>query len=64
MKVSCSRMEVALVVGISGGVRYPAVSKQIFLGDVIISDAVVEYDFGSQYAGGFLRQADVKDTLG
>jgi nucleoside phosphorylase len=64
LKISYKRIEVALVVGICGGAPYPSAGEEIFLGDVIISDAVVEYDFGRQYPGGFERKTDVKDTLG
>ncbi|OJD25604.1 hypothetical protein ACJ73_03029 [Blastomyces percursus] len=62
--VSYTRIQLALVVGICGGAPYPSSNTQIFLGDVIISDAVVEYDFGRQYPGGFQRKTDVKDILG
>ncbi|KAL4744045.1 P-loop containing nucleoside triphosphate hydrolase protein [Aspergillus similis] len=57
-------INVALVVGICGGVPYPSSGEEIFLGDVIISDSVVQYDFGRQYPGGFERKTGVRDTLG
>ncbi|KAL2865008.1 putative kinesin light chain [Aspergillus lucknowensis] len=57
-------IELALVVGICGGAPPPPKYQEIFLGDVIISDSVVEYDFGKQYDGGFQRKTGVKDTLG
>lgn len=34
-----------------------------FLGDVIVSDSVVYYDFGRQYPGGFGEKTGVNDTL-
>ncbi|KAA8642422.1 uncharacterized protein ATNIH1004_011366 [Aspergillus tanneri] len=64
LKVSYTGIQVALIVGICGGALYPSTEKQVFLGDVIMSDAVVEYDFGRQYPGDFQRKTDVKDTLG
>ncbi|KAL2829086.1 hypothetical protein BJY01DRAFT_240744 [Aspergillus pseudoustus] len=64
LKISYKRVEVALVVGICGGAPYPSSSREIFLGDVIISDSVVQYDFGRQYPGGFEKKTGVKDTLG
>ncbi|KAL2782706.1 nucleoside phosphorylase domain-containing protein [Aspergillus keveii] len=64
LKISYKRIEVALVVGICGGAPYPSSGGEIFLGDVIISDSVVQYDFGRQYPGGFEKKTDVKDTLG
>ncbi|KAL2782391.1 hypothetical protein BJX66DRAFT_345881, partial [Aspergillus keveii] len=64
LKISYKRVEVALVVGICGGAPYPLSGGEIFLGDVIMSDSVVQYDFGRQYPGGFEKKTDVKDTLG
>ncbi|KAF4232361.1 hypothetical protein CNMCM6805_010007 [Aspergillus fumigatiaffinis] len=63
--VSYPEIELALVVGICGGAPPPPPKYQeIFLGDVIISDSVIEYDFGRQYPGGFQRKTGLKDTLG
>lgn len=64
LKISYKRIEMALVVGICGGAPYPSSGGEIFLGDVIISDSVVQYDFGRQYPGGFEKKTSVKDTLG
>ncbi|KAL2818898.1 nucleoside phosphorylase domain-containing protein [Aspergillus granulosus] len=64
LKISYKRIQVALVVGICGGAPCAPTQEEIFLGDVIISDAVIEYDFGRQYRGGFKRKTDMKDTLG
>ncbi|EEA27372.1 kinesin light chain, putative [Talaromyces marneffei ATCC 18224] len=64
LQVSYTRIQVALMVGICGGAPYPSSEEEIFLGDVIISDSVIEYNFGRQYPGGFQRKTDVKDTLG
>ncbi|RAK80124.1 Pfs, NB-ARC and TPR domain protein [Aspergillus fijiensis CBS 313.89] len=62
--VSYTGIELALVVGTCGGAPSPPKYQEIFLGDVIISDSVIEYDFGRQYPGGFQRKSDVKETLG
>ncbi|KAL4766750.1 nucleoside phosphorylase domain-containing protein [Aspergillus nidulans var. acristatus] len=64
LKISYKRIEVALVVGICGGAPYPLSGGEVFLGDVIISDSVVHYDFGRQYPGGFEKTLGVRDTLG
>jgi nucleoside phosphorylase len=64
MRVSYTRIEVALVIGVCGGAPYPSDTEQIFLGDVIISNAVIEYDFGRQSPGIFKQKTGVKDTLG
>jgi nucleoside phosphorylase len=64
LRVSYTGIKLALVVGICGGVPFPQRNTTIFLGDVIISDSVIEYDFGRQYPHGFRRKSDLKDTLG
>ncbi|KAL3442824.1 hypothetical protein BJX65DRAFT_312439 [Aspergillus insuetus] len=65
LQVSYTGIELALVVGICGGGPPPPRYEEIFLGDVIISDSVIEYDFGRQYPGGFQRKTDlIRDTLG
>ncbi|KAL3430340.1 putative kinesin light chain [Aspergillus tetrazonus] len=64
LRVSYTGIELALVVGICGGAPPPPKYQEIFLGDVIISDSVIKYDFGKQYPGGFQRRTGIKDTLG
>ncbi|PCG88442.1 hypothetical protein PENOC_110990 [Penicillium occitanis (nom. inval.)] len=64
LQVSYTAIDLALVVGICGGAPSPPEYEEIFLGDVIISDSVIEYDFGRQYPGGFQRKTGLKDTLG
>ncbi|KAL2803418.1 hypothetical protein BJX63DRAFT_425293 [Aspergillus granulosus] len=64
LQVSYTGIELALVVGICGGAPSPPDYREIFLGDVIISDSVIEYDFGRQYPSGFQRKAATKDMLG
>ncbi|KAL4867983.1 hypothetical protein BDV12DRAFT_186267 [Aspergillus spectabilis] len=64
LRFSYTAIKLALVVGICGGAPLSPTHPEIFLGDVVISNAVVEYDFRRQYPGGFQRKTDVKDTLG
>lgn len=64
LRVSYPEVRLALVVGICGGAPSSPGYPDIFLGDVIISNSVVEYDFGKQYPDGFKRKTDVLDTLG
>jgi nucleoside phosphorylase len=66
LRVSFTGIKLALVVGICGGAPYLTDDNntEIILGDVIISDSVVEYDFGRQYPDGFIRKRGVKETLG
>ncbi|KAL2809361.1 hypothetical protein BJX63DRAFT_423883 [Aspergillus granulosus] len=51
LHISYTGIELALVVGICGGAPPPPKYQEIFLGDVIIGDSVIEYDFGRQYPG-------------
>lgn len=64
LKTSYKRIDLALVVGICGGAPFPSQSTEILLGDVVISDSIIEYDFGRQYPDGFRRKTGVKETLG
>ncbi|KAL4863472.1 hypothetical protein BDV12DRAFT_189671 [Aspergillus spectabilis] len=64
LQVSYTGIELALVVGICGGAPLTPENQEIFLGDVVISTTVIEYDFGRQYPCGFRRKTGVKDTLG
>lgn len=63
LQVSYTNIELVLVVGICGGAPSSPSGQGIFLGDVIISDSVVQYDFGRQYPSGFQRKSGVKDKL-
>ncbi|KAE8134120.1 hypothetical protein BDV38DRAFT_286145 [Aspergillus pseudotamarii] len=65
MKFTYTEVSLALVVGVCGGVPLLSSSNTpIFLGDVIISNAVVRYDYGRQYPDGFRRKKRITDTLG
>ncbi|KAL4941133.1 hypothetical protein BDV06DRAFT_229872 [Aspergillus oleicola] len=59
-------IKVALVVGVCGGVPTgTGGSDNIFLGDVIISDDVVVYDFGKKLPGGqFIHKNTISDHSG
>ncbi|KAL6228930.1 nucleoside phosphorylase domain-containing protein [Aspergillus navahoensis] len=48
LEISYKRIGVALVVGLCGGAPYPSSGREVFLGDFIISDSVVQYNFGRQ----------------
>ncbi|KAF5250113.1 hypothetical protein FANTH_4666 [Fusarium anthophilum] len=57
-KLSFTRIELALVIGICGGAPVNN-GIPIHLGDVIISTWIVSYDFGRRYPDGF----EIRDTL-
>ena len=53
-------IKLALIVGLCGGASYATDEKdEIHLGDIIISTAVIQYDFGRQYPKLF----ELKDTF-
>lgn len=57
MRLSYNQLRLTLLVGICGGV--PRVGdSEVLLGDVVISKAIVEYDFGRQYHDTFERKED------
>lgn len=62
-KTSFPNIALGLVVGICGVVAFYA-EEEIVLGDVIISDGVVQYDFGRQLAQQFERKDTLLDNLG
>jgi nucleoside phosphorylase len=64
LRSSFPGIQLALVVGICGVVpAHPKTKEEIVLGDVVISTAVVQYDFGRQYPNGFERKKGVEDSL-
>jgi nucleoside phosphorylase len=63
LRVSFPNITLALVIGICGVIP-SGTDQEIVLGDVIISQALILYDLGRQYPGGFKRKTDVRDTLG
>ncbi|KAL4932575.1 5'-methylthioadenosine/S-adenosylhomocysteine nucleosidase family protein [Aspergillus undulatus] len=57
-------IKLALVVGVCGGVPYKNGHEEIILGDIVISDGIVQHDFGRRVPGVFLRKTSVTDELG
>jgi nucleoside phosphorylase len=64
LQVSFPRINLAFLVGICGGVPFSTGGTEIILGDVVISDKVIEYDVGRQYSDGFQRKGAIKEILG
>lgn len=59
LRASYPSVQLALLVGICGALRFTCDGIPVSLGDVIFSDRVVEYDFGRQYLDGFERQKNI-----
>lgn len=65
-RCSYQGIQLALVVGICGGVPFvkeEGEEKEIVLGDVVISEGVVQYDFGRRFPDKFVRKDDIRDNL-
>ncbi|KAJ4111385.1 hypothetical protein NW765_016510 [Fusarium oxysporum] len=56
------RISLALVVGICGGVPFSQSGTELLLGDVVISDGLVRYDFARQYPDGCLVKNSVSES--
>ncbi|KAF3923887.1 hypothetical protein ABW20_dc0104852 [Dactylellina cionopaga] len=57
-------VQLALLVGICGGVPKDRNDNEILLGDVIISDSIVQYDFARYFLENFVRKNTPQETLG
>jgi nucleoside phosphorylase len=58
-------IKLALVVGICGGVPHGTDDeKEILLGDVVISDGLIQHDFGRQLSNNFIRKDTLQESLG
>ncbi|KAG9692387.1 purine and uridine phosphorylase, partial [Aureobasidium melanogenum] len=64
IQLSFKAIRLALIVGVCGGAPLERPTPAIVLGDVIISNSVVEFDFGKQYPTRFERKTDLDHTLG
>ncbi|KAH7014409.1 uncharacterized protein B0I36DRAFT_398007, partial [Microdochium trichocladiopsis] len=58
---SFPNIQLVLVVGVCGGV--PQCQGDTFLGDVIISDSVLQYDFGRHYGDRLVPKTDLAGSL-
>ncbi|KAL4969607.1 nucleoside phosphorylase domain-containing protein [Aspergillus stella-maris] len=64
LRATFSAIELTLVVGVCGGVPLKRQEEEILLGDVVISEGLVQYDFGRQYPDNkFLRKDSSRDNL-
>lgn len=63
LRVSFPAVKLALIIGICGGT--PKINDcDVFLGDVVISRTIVQYDYGRQYPGHFAVKTTIDDSLG
>ncbi|RYP18626.1 hypothetical protein DL765_003833 [Monosporascus sp. GIB2] len=64
LQMSFRQIKVAFLVGVCGAAPRDAIGWETFLGDIMISTAVIQVDLGRQYSDGFIRKDTLEDTLG
>jgi nucleoside phosphorylase/tetratricopeptide (TPR) repeat protein len=62
MRSSYGALRLVILAGVCGGVPHNG-KDDIFLGDVVISSSVIQYDFGRHYPNGFMRKNTPEDNL-
>jgi nucleoside phosphorylase len=65
LRSSFRYLKLVLLVGICGGAPKPPgkAADELFLGDVVVSTGVVQYDLGRRFSDRFVRKATPKDNL-
>ncbi|KFA74274.1 hypothetical protein S40288_10406 [Stachybotrys chartarum IBT 40288] len=64
-RASFPNIKLALIVGICGAVPFvPDTGVEIVLGDVILSNGIIQYDLGRQYPERFERKDTLLESLG
>lgn len=61
---SYNNIRLALLVGICGGVPRKEDGGEIFLGDVLVSNGLVQYDLGKRFPDRFSRKDTLAESLG
>ncbi|KUL90936.1 hypothetical protein ZTR_00686 [Talaromyces verruculosus] len=64
LKMSFNSIKLALLVGICGAIPFKKDGTEIILGDVIISEVIVDVSHGRQYPGGYYRKDTLLDVYG
>ncbi|CAI7622461.1 unnamed protein product [Penicillium glandicola] len=62
-RASYPNLQVALIVGICGSVPFGPRGEEIILGDIIISNSILESDFGRQFTDRFEPKGKPMETL-
>lgn len=63
-RASFSRIRLAVVVGVCGVVPFSHDGQEILLGDVVISDGIIQCDLGRRLPERFVRKDTLLDSLG
>ncbi|KAK6356078.1 hypothetical protein TWF718_000452 [Orbilia javanica] len=64
LRMSYTNVKLVLIVGVCGAIPFLSDGKDIFLGDIIISDSAINHGFGRQYPDEFERKSGGEETLG
>lgn len=64
LKMSFNSIKLALLVGICGAIPFKKDGTEIILGDVIISEVIVDVSHGRQLPGGYYRKSTLLDVYG
>lgn len=57
-------IKLALAVGICGDVPFGKQDEEVLLRDIVISEEIIPYDFGTRFPDQFVRKHTVLDNLG
>ncbi|KAF4999624.1 hypothetical protein FGRMN_2372 [Fusarium graminum] len=63
-RISFPNVKIALVVGVCGVAPIKRGGEEIILGDVIISEGIIQSDFGRRLPDGFVPKRGILDSLG
>ncbi|EXL38999.1 hypothetical protein FOCG_18375 [Fusarium oxysporum f. sp. radicis-lycopersici 26381] len=63
-RASFPNVKIALVVGVCGVAPFKRNGEEIVLGDVVISECIIQYDFGRRLPGQFVPKEGPLDSLG
>ncbi|UPK98029.1 hypothetical protein LCI18_008964 [Fusarium solani-melongenae] len=64
LRFSFPSLELVLVTGICGGVPQTRSGRELFLGDVVISNTIVQYDLGRRFPTKFKTKDTLSESLG
>ena len=64
IRTSFEGIKISIVVGVCGGAPRTIDGVEIFLGDVVISETIIQANFGRQYPNKFIRKDTLEDNHG
>ncbi|KAJ1326043.1 ankyrin repeat domain-containing protein 50 [Microdochium nivale] len=64
LRHSYVNLKLVILAGVCGGIPNPGGHREIVLGDVVISQQIVQFDLGRQYPGLFVTKDGIQDTMG